>query len=388
MKALVVSGAFKDVFSPLEATAMIQDVFSRHGYETYGVPFCDGGEYTFEVLKEMIPQPQVITPEGVISPAGIPKKSRYLIDGEKTAHIVSSEILRLLPKEDAYKNPLVLTDYGFGQLIGDALGRGIRKLVLYLGGTSTVSFGMGMIQSLGAKLYDEDGGVLPEPVVLQDLKHLSRIQVDSVLYKDISVTVVADGNAHADEMKGITSLKVGKAYQKERDHIVQETEEIKARIIQVTGQGTERDFSGAAGGLRYGIDSLFQAEYLPGGPYFIDLLKIKEKIKDCDLVVTGEGRYDNTACGKAPASVAAMAKSFGKPVVLVCGQIEKSMRSSCDGGIIRDEPEAGDLGISAIVTCQEYYDKHPLEGSYAELIDQYRTLTPIILDSLIGRLRP
>ena len=386
MKVLVVSGSFKDVFSPPEATNLIRDSFLRHGYDVSGVPFCDGGEYTYEVLKEILFDAEEIIVDDVIFPDGSRRPCHYLIDRD-SAHIVSSEILRLLPEEDARKNLLILTDYGFGQLIGDALKRGIRTLKLYLGGTSTVCFGMGMIQAMGAKLYEDEGTLIPVPAVPANMKRLQRIEIDRSLFQDVRVTVIADGNACADEMKGITALKVGRAFQKDKEEIVRESEEVKERVTMVTGFGTTRDFSGAAGGLLYGIDLVFDGDYVLGGIYFTDLLNIREKIRDCDLVVTGEGRYDNTACGKAPASVAAIAKSLGKPAVLVCGQIDTDAIPEYSGGILRDLPEAKELGFHAVLTCQEYYDEHPPEGSYPEQIEQYRALTPVLLDQLIGEFR-
>ena len=46
---------------------------------------------------------------------------RYLVNGSE-AHVISSEVVRLYPHEEAYKNPLLLTDYGIGQIInGDQI---------------------------------------------------------------------------------------------------------------------------------------------------------------------------------------------------------------------------------------------------------------------------
>ena len=47
---------------------------------------------------------------------------------------------------------------------------------------------------------------------------------------------------------------------------------------------------------------------------------LEEKIKNADLVFTGEGRLDGqSAMGKAPVAVATLAKKYGKPVVALCG---------------------------------------------------------------------
>ena len=149
MKILVATGSFKDVYSPLEAADVLCSALDREKNEVSMVPFCDGGEYTFEVLKHCFDFRER-TVEQVVNPYGKPVSSRCLFRG-KEAHLVSSCILRLFPQEDEFKNPLELTDYGFGQMIRDALCHGCTKLTLYLGGTSTVCSGMGTIQALGAR---------------------------------------------------------------------------------------------------------------------------------------------------------------------------------------------------------------------------------------------
>ena len=47
---------------------------------------------------------------------------------------------------------------------------------------------------------------------------------------------------------------------------------------------------------------------------------LEEQVRECDIVVTGEGRIDSqTAFGKLPAGVASCAKRYGKPVFALCG---------------------------------------------------------------------
>ena len=122
MKILVATGSFKDVFSPLEAADVLCNALDRKMNEVSMVPFCDGGEYTFEVLQHCFDyREQKVEP--VVHPSGKQVASHYLMQGNE-AHLVSSCILRLFPQEDALKNPLALTDYGFGQLIAEALQRG------------------------------------------------------------------------------------------------------------------------------------------------------------------------------------------------------------------------------------------------------------------------
>lgn len=386
MKILVATGSFKDVFSPLEAADVICSALDRDKNEVTSVPFCDGGEYTYEVLRHCFGYEEQPV-EQVINPYDRACACSYLVQGDE-AHIVSSSILRLYPEEDVYKNPLNLTDYGYGQLIADALKRGCRKLTLYFGGTSTVSCGMGALQALGARLFDAEGNLMSEPCTGADLNRIAHIESPETDYSGIDVHIVADGNSKVDALPGITGLKVGRHWSEEKEKIVSSSMEGIRNVLKLTGISPQKDFTGAAGGLLFGLEQIFpHIRYTLGGLYFNEVLGVEKKISDCDLVITGEGRYDNTADGKAPAVIAMLAKKHAKKAILVCGQIDKKAVGSYRGGIIHceDEPQFFRQGIEQVLTCQEYFDSVSLPDSYEACIRLFREQTPQLIRELFRK---
>jgi glycerate kinase len=55
-----------------------------------------------------------------------------------------------------------------------------------------------------------------------------------------------------------------------------------------------------------------------------ELIKVEAKMKDVEVVITGEGSLDRqTLEGKAPAGVAKMARKLGKPVYAMVGRADK-----------------------------------------------------------------
>ena len=59
-----------------------------------------------------------------------------------------------------------------------------------------------------------------------------------------------------------------------------------------------------------------------------------ERVRDVDLVITGEGNMDEqSAAGKAPVGVARRAKRYGKPVVAVVGGRADNLDAVCEQGI-------------------------------------------------------
>jgi glycerate kinase len=78
--------------------------------------------------------------------------------------------------------------------------------------------------------------------------------------------------------------------------------------------------TGAAGGLAGGLWACFGAELAGGAGYVCDLVDLDRRARAADLVVTGEGRLDETTLeGKVVAEVARRASAAGTPVHAVVG---------------------------------------------------------------------
>jgi len=85
-----------------------------------------------------------------------------------------------------------------------------------------------------------------------------------------------------------------------------------------------RDYpgAGAAGGLGGGLLAFLDAKLQPGVNIVIETTALEEKLKDVDLVITGEGMIDyQTQYGKTPFGVAKLAKKHNIPVIAIAGGI-------------------------------------------------------------------
>jgi glycerate kinase len=82
--------------------------------------------------------------------------------------------------------------------------------------------------------------------------------------------------------------------------------------------------AGAAGGLGFGLMSFCGAKIRPGFDIVAEAVGLEAKIKDADIVITGEGSLDRqTLEGKTPAGVARLARKFGKRVFAIVGRATK-----------------------------------------------------------------
>lgn len=70
--------------------------------------------------------------------------------------------------------------------------------------------------------------------------------------------------------------------------------------------------------------AFLNAELRPGIDVVLEETQFKQRIKDANLVVTGEGKMDKqTIYGKTPIGVAKVAKSYDIPVIAICGSLGK-----------------------------------------------------------------
>ena len=93
--------------------------------------------------------------------------------------------------------------------------------------------------------------------------------------------------------------------------------------------------AGAAGGVGFAALAVLGATLRPGIDLVLDLVGFRAVLGGARLVVTGEGSLDRqTLHGKAPAGVAATARSAGVPVVAVAGRSLLSPSELAPAGIL------------------------------------------------------
>lgn len=78
--------------------------------------------------------------------------------------------------------------------------------------------------------------------------------------------------------------------------------------------------AGAAGGVGGSFHALLCAELKRGSKLVADAVTLEEAIAKSDLVITGEGSYDEqTSSGKTVSMVKHLCDLYGKPLVIICG---------------------------------------------------------------------
>lgn len=223
------------------------------------------------------------------------------------------------------------TTYGVGELVLDAIASGAQTIYLGLGGSATNDGGAGFLQALGARLLDADGRDIPTG--LAGLEQVASI--------DLAPAVQALGPARLIALSDVTNPLVGsrgalRVFGPQKG-LAQDPDALNTYDRWMVRYGALLDAAcravvtprfrslagvpgaGAAGGLGAAVLALGGA-LTPGVDAVLDRAGFDEALRDCDVVVTGEGMMDGqTAGGKAPLGVARRARAAGVPVVAVVG---------------------------------------------------------------------
>lgn len=324
-KILVASDKYKGSLSAVEVCSIIKDAIKKidDGIDVIVCPMADGGEGTVETLVESQKGKYIVS--DVTGPLGQKVKARIGIIGGNTAIIemASASGLALIPKEK--RNPMETTTYGTGELIKKALDIGCRKVIIGIGGSATTDGGMGMAQALGVKFYNSCSNLLGFGG--RQLLKLKRIDMSNI-HPAVSNT---EFNVASDVDNPLTG-KNGAAYvyspQKGADkEMVKKLDNGLVNFSKIIKKDLGKDISnlkgaGAAGGLGAGLHAFLNATLRPGTDIIIEANDLESKIKEADLVITGEGAMDKqTFFGKSSYGVAMLARKYNIPVITINGSV-------------------------------------------------------------------
>ncbi|WP_337667981.1 glycerate kinase family protein [Prevotella sp.] len=308
MKTILAIDSFKGCMSSSEVEETIAGVLNKNGVEMLCLPMSDGGEGMLSVFTSAM--------SGTLEPVYIHDQMMRRVDAQYgvmpdgTAIIEVAQACGLtLVKEDE-RNPMRSTTYGVGELLSRAIKRGCRNFIIGLGGTGTSDAGIGMIRALvdifaRGKSFDE-----ALKTELGECRFTLASDVDNPLYGK-------NGAAHVyAPQKGATPEMVEQLDRRAR--LFAEKSALHFGFDKSNEPG-----AGAAGGLGYAFMQYLGAEMKSGADLLLDLTDFNGKIKDADLIITGEGSADRqTLMGKLPQRILMRGKQLGVPVGLVAGRVE------------------------------------------------------------------
>ncbi|WFB58355.1 glycerate kinase [Paenibacillus sp. BR1-192] len=300
------------------------------------VPMADGGEGTMQSLVDATGG--TVHTVTVTGPLGDQVEASYGISGDGSTGVLEmagASGIHLVPI--AQRNPLVTTTYGTGELIKACLDHGVSRLLIGIGGSATNDGGAGVVQALGGKLLDAEGKELAFGG--GELGRLARLDLSGFdpRLQDVEVEVACDvtnplcgetGASHVfGPQKGATPEMIEQLDRNLRHYAGVMKQQLGKDIIDYPG-------AGAAGGLGGGLMVFLNGTLKKGIDMVVDYTGLEEKVRQADMVWTGEGGMDfQTQYGKTPLGVARVAKKHGKPVVALAGRVGDGIDVLYDQGM-------------------------------------------------------
>ncbi len=341
MKIVLAPDSFKGNLTSLQVASALEKGIKRviPNANCIKVPMADGGEGTVQSLVEATGGKFIR--KRVKGPSGRPVSARYgiLADG-KTAVIEMAEASGLPDVEGTTsKNPMKTTTYGTGQLMMDAINKGVNHIILGLGGSATTDGGAGMAQALGIRFLDKRGCELKELGAGGMLNKVASIDMSGMdtRMKKAKVTVASDvenplcgkkGAAHVfGPQKGATPVMVKKLDENLKHFAGIIKKDLRKDVMKLKG-------AGAAGGLGAGLVAFTGAKLKSGVDIVIEATGLEKHLKGADLCITGEGRVDfQTAFGKTPSGVARAARKQKVQTIAIGGALTDDARGVFEHGI-------------------------------------------------------
>ena len=264
MRVVIAPDSFKGSLDARSAAEAIRDGWRsiRPDDDLTLLPQADGGEGTVDAVAAAIPGAVRQQVGDVTGPDGRPTPGEWLElpDGTAVVELAQSSGIGLMSALD----PLGATTRGLGEVIAAALRAGATSLVIGLGGSASTDGGEGALDALT--------GIEPPPLGV-------------TLLTDVTAPLLGPTGAAAvfGPQKGATPADIVVLEERLRDWAA----------------GFDADpmtpGAGAAGGTAFGFLAAWNATIEPGAPAIATLTNLSKHLKQADVLITGEGSFDDTS---------------------------------------------------------------------------------------------
>lgn len=347
MHILVAFDKFKDSMTAAEACLTAQEALSRAhpNWTVTTAPLTDGGEGFCEILTkalygtfEDVPVfgPQLVPQTGRVGFVDVsnvpdPVRSMLKLPGwGQIAIIEMAEASGLQAVSVSERTPWKTSSYGTGQLIAHAADSGAAAIILGVGGSATIDLGLGALEAIGLELVDEAGATLCKATP-QDWPRVTRIRGE--VWPHIPpIYIACDVRNPLLGPNGAVRI-----FGKQKGLIPDQMPDYERllggfakKLCDATN--SERTLmaepgTGAAGGISFGLRAACDATIVPGYGLVEAWLDLKKKIAEADLVVTGEGKFDESSMhGKGPGSILLEAARQHKPSKIMAGLVQNGLK--------------------------------------------------------------
>ncbi|MCW2540214.1 MAG: glycerate kinase [Frankiales bacterium] len=318
-RVLIAPDKFKGTLTASEAALALATGWraARSADELVLLPIADGGDGTATALAEVLPGARWVHVMAVDA-LGRPKMASYVRAGD-TAVVELASVCGIAGLTEL--DPMRAHTVGLGIVMAAAIRAGAQRLIVASGGSASTDGASGALVALGAQLIGAHGIL---PIGGEGLANLARVDRRRLL---------APPPGGAEVLVDVDNPLAGPSgaafvFGPQKGAVGEQLSVLDAglrRYASVLGGAPDEPGAGAAGGTGYGL-AWWGARLVPGAITVSELIGLPAAIAAADVVVTGEGRFDETSRrGKACGNVLALAGP--KRTLLAAGSVAEAMRS-------------------------------------------------------------
>lgn len=326
MKIVIAPDKFKGSLSAFEFCNAVEKGLQKEmsKVEILQVPLADGGDGTIEIINHYM---QGTFVELQVSNPFFKKiKANYLYgQQQQIAFIEMAEAsgVKLLNHQEY--NVMEATTFGTGELIKDALNRGVKTVILGIGGSATNDVGVGMATALGYQFLDKNNkSVHPVGKNLSKIKRIDTSKVHPQL-KEVSFKLACDVSNPLHGPNGAAHIYARQKGASEEEVLIldqglKDFSKVLDKHFNITSQKVIG--AGAAGGMGIGAKMFLNGELIPGVELIHEIANFKDKVKGADWIITGEGKLDEqTKSGKTIQGILNIVEKTTK-IAAFCGKVD------------------------------------------------------------------
>jgi len=286
------------------------------------LPMSDGGDGFGEVLSGLLKLEERTL--ATVNAAHAPIEATWWWDPTARMVIIeSANIIGLTLLHPNRFHPFDLDTFGLGAALRAAADIGAKHCLIGIGGSATNDAGFGLARSLGWRFLNEHEQPIEAWTQLATLRHIRPPASEQRLPEMLVAVDVQNpllGPAGATRVygpqKGLEDFELA-------EKCLGTLAEVVKRDLGV--DAADEPGTGAAGGLGYGLRCFFKARLEPGFTLFAQHAHLLDRIRNAQLVLTGEGAIDkSTLMGKGVGEIARMCREAGVPCIGLAGTFRPS----------------------------------------------------------------